>query len=37
MKLPKEPYHDGYMELGGGGKKRNQQQSCTSSWLEVKI
>lgn len=21
MKLPKEPYHDGYMELGGGEKK----------------
>lgn len=36
MKLPEEPYQDGYMELGGG-KKRNQHQSCTSTWLEVKI
>lgn len=33
MKLPEEPYQDGYMELGGG-KKRNQHPS---TWLEVKI
>ena len=36
MKLPEEPYRDGYMELGGG-KKRNQHKSFTYTSFEVKI